>query len=68
MMQSIRADMASEGQTLLEDIVEVDETHLGGRVRWKEMEGAKRYQGNPINKVAVIGAVRRGGRVYAEVV
>ena len=65
MMQRIRSDMASEDHTLLEDIVEVDETFLGGRVRWKE--GAESYQGNPINKVTVLGAVQRGGRVYAEV-
>lgn len=57
--------MASEHRTLLEDIVEVGETLVGGRVRWKE--GAENHQGKSISKVSVIGAVQRGGRVYAEV-
>ena len=66
LMQRIRAGMASEEQALLRDIIEVDETYVGGRVRWKEGDKTD-HRGRGTNKVTVIGAVQRGGSVYAEV-
>lgn len=62
LMHRIRAAMASEDWILLRGIIEVDETYLGGRVRWKEGD-TKDYRGRGVNKVTVLGAVQRGGRV-----
>ncbi len=66
MMQRVRSGMASEERELLQDIIEVDETYVGGRVRWKEGDTTE-YRGRGVNKVTVIGAVQRGGDVHAEV-
>lgn len=47
---------------LLKGIVEMDETYIGGKPRFKGQ--SKRGRGT--NKMPVIGAVERGGQVYAE--
>ena len=66
MQQRIRVAMANSGRKLLEGIVEVDETYVGGKPRWKE--GTKSKRGRGTNKVSVIGAVEREGNVIAEVI
>ena len=68
-MVRIRAEMAKKGGALLQGIIEVDETYLGGKPRKKnekeDREPAPRGRGT--SKTAVIGAVERGGQVVAEV-
>jgi transposase-like protein len=66
----IRAEMASkQGKTLLQGIVEADETYVGGKPR----KGNKRKNDKPskrgrgTDKTPVIGAVERGGNVVARV-
>ncbi len=68
MMQRIRAEMATKGQTLLKGIIEADETYIGGKPRKKNKreddEPAKRGRGT--SKSAILGAVERGGKVVAK--
>ena len=66
----IRAEMAEKvNSILLQGIIEADETYIGGRPRKKnkkeDRQPAKRGRGT--DKIAVIGAVARGGEVVAEV-
>lgn len=57
----IRAALNEVDAQLLKDIVEVDETFVGG-----EMKGKGRgYKGN---KVTVVGAIQRGGNIVLQVV
>ena len=69
MMQKIRAEMAAKVNTLLQGIIEADETYIGGKPRkrnkHKDDEPVKRGRGT--SKTAVIGAVERGGEVIAKV-
>ena len=69
MQQRIRAAMASDDQSLmLEGIVEVDETYIGGKPRKpnrrEDDKPAKRGRGT--DKTPVIGAIERGGNVVAQ--
>lgn len=57
----IRASMREEGAELLQGIVEVDETYVGGEVKGK----GRGYRGN---KSIVIGAIQRGGNVRFAVI
>ena len=61
--------MAKKGGALLQGIVEVDETYIGGRPRKEnkkeDREPAKRGRGT--DKTAVFGVVEREGKVVAEV-
>ncbi len=58
----IRAAMNTEGEkALLREIVEVDETYIGGKVRGK----GHGYRGN---KTIVVGAIQRGGDVRLAVI
>ncbi|MDE0010690.1 MAG: IS1595 family transposase [Candidatus Poribacteria bacterium] len=65
----IRAEMAKKGGTLLQGIIEADETYIGGKPRkhgkYKDTEPTKRGRGT--KKTPVIGAVQRGGKVVAQV-
>ena len=69
MMQKIRAEMATKGNTLLKGVIEADETYIGGKPRKRnkkeDRETIKRGRGT--SKTAVIGAVERGGDVVAKV-
>ncbi len=68
MQQRIRAAMASEERHLLEGIVEVDETYIGGKPRRnKRDDDNPPKRGRGTKKSAVIGAVERGGNVVARV-
>ncbi|MDE3257706.1 MAG: IS1595 family transposase [Gemmatimonadota bacterium] len=65
MQRKIREQMqTSEGSQLLKGIVEVDETHIGGRPRghrrWRE-----RWEST---KVPILGFVERGGRVVMVII
>ena len=64
MQYRIRTAMASDDRFLLKGIVEVDETYVGGKFRWKD-EKTKRGRGT--HKMPVIGAVERKGSVTAQV-
>jgi transposase-like protein len=55
----IRAAMKDEGAELLDGIVEIDETYIGGKPRHKR-QGQQGYRGN---KTMVLGAIERGGRL-----
>ena len=70
MQQRIRAEMASEQGPMLQGILEMDETYIGGKPRKankkEDRKPAKRGRGAE-NKIKVIGAVERGGKVAAEV-
>ncbi|WKW51349.1 IS1595 family transposase [Rhodomicrobium lacus] len=71
MMQRIRTAMAADPaqEKLLYGIVEADETYVGGKPRRaNNKDGSKpNKRGRGTKKVAVIGAVERGGRVVARV-
>ena len=60
--QKIRKAMLGQMMPLLRGIVEMDETYVGGKPRYKGV--SKRGRGT--NKMPVIGAVERGGKVVAK--
>ena len=60
--QRIRKAMLGNQMPLLSGIVEMDETYIGGKPRYK----GESKRGRGTNKMPVIGAVERGGKVYAE--
>ena len=67
MQQRIRVAMVASERELLQGIIEMDETYLGGKPR----KGNKREDDKPArkgrgpSKQAVVGAAERGGRVFA---
>ena len=65
MQQRIRATMTTDEGKLLQGIIEVDETYVGGKPRYKNPNN-KRGRGAS-GKVSVVGAVERGGEVKAQV-
>lgn len=69
MQQRIRAAMATCQESMLQGIVEADETYVGGkpRKRNKRDDGTSNPRGRGTKKTAVIGAVERGGKVSAKV-
>lgn len=71
MMHRVRTAMAADPDQdrLLHGIVEADETYVGGKPRKgnKRDDDMPNKRGRGTNKVAVIGAVERGGRVVARV-
>ena len=70
MQQRIRAEIASkQGKTLLQGIVEADETYVGGkpRKRNRRKDDKPNKRGRGTKKTPVIGAVERGGKVVARV-
>ena len=72
MMQRIRVEMARKDNTLLQGIIEADETFIGGRPRKPNKHGKDDdVPKNPTggagdNKTSVIGTVERGGKVKAK--
>ena len=72
MAMRIRRAMVEQG-ALLEGIVEVDETYIGGKPRKGDLSnpnksGTGNKRGMGTKKTPVMGAVERGGRVKAKVV
>lgn len=69
MQQRIRAAMMTEERELLQGIVEADETYVGGKPRKgnRRDDDKPSKRGRGTKKVAVIGAIERGGRVVARV-
>ena len=71
-MHRIRAEMASKNNILLQGVIEVDETYVGGKPRKpnKRDDDDKPENQNPrgrgTTKSAVIGAVERDGNVVAQ--
>ncbi len=68
-MMKIRAEMA-KNSSLLEGIVEADETYIGGKRKkdYDREEDEPRKRGRGTMKDAVIGAVSRDGHVVAELI
>ncbi len=64
MQQCIRSAMSTEEGELLKGIIEMDETYVGGKPRYK---GKNNKAGRGTRKASVIGAVERKGRVRAKV-
>lgn len=62
MQQRIRAAMASDEGALLRDIIEADETYVGGKPRYKNNKRGRGTSG----KTSVVGAVQRKGEVKAQ--
>jgi transposase-like protein len=58
----IRAAMKDEGADLLDGIVEIDETFVGGKPRGHR-KGQQGYRGN---KTMIIGAIERGGKLRVQ--
>lgn len=69
MQQRIRAAMLTAEGDLLQGIVEADETYVGGKPRKgnRRDDDKPNKRGRGTSKVAVVGAVERGGRVIARV-
>ena len=70
MQKRIRAQMATEQSELLQGIIEADETYLGGnpgKNNDKDIPPPSRPRGRGTDKIPVIGAVERGGKVIARV-
>ncbi len=72
MQQRIRAAMAADQAPLLQGIVEADETFVGGKPRkanrrMDDHNRPNRPRGRGSNKIPVVGAVERGGKVSARV-
>lgn len=61
--QRIRKAMLGEKPPFLKGIIELDETYIGGKPRYKNPENKR---GRGTNKTMVIGAVERGGKVIAK--
>ena len=84
MMMKIRNEMSRKNETLLQGIVEADETYLGtraskspkakkeGEETEEETESDNKYpkkkRGRGANKNIILGVVERGGKVVAELV
>src|SRR6266545_1068866 len=58
----IRAAVKDEGAELLDGIVEVDETFIGGKPRYSH-SGQQGWRGN---KMMVMGAIERGGKLRVQ--
>lgn len=72
MQQRIHSGMAAKQASLLQGIVEVDGTDVGGQPRktnrrQDDLPGGAAPRGRTAGKAAVIGAVERGGNVVAPV-
>ena len=72
LMQRVRAEMASEDKSLLQGIIEADETYVGGKPRKKNKRSGddtedKPKRGRGTKKTPIIGVIERGGKVKAEV-
>ena len=63
MQRRIRSAMTTDEGKLLQGIIEMDETCVGGKPRYKNRNN-KRDRGSQ-NKTSVVGAVERGGEVKA---
>lgn len=67
LMMAIRAEMGKDN-TLLQGIVEADETYIGGGGKNYDKETGKPKRGRGTAKSIVLGAVARGGKVVAKLV
>ena len=67
MQQRIRVAMVASERELLQGIIEMDETYLGGKPRKgnKREDDKPAKKGRGTSKQTVVGAVERGGRVFA---
>ena len=71
MIHRIRSEMASKtSMTLLEGIIEADETYMGGKPRKgnRKKDDPPNKRGRGTKKTAVLGAVQRGGDVKAQMI
>jgi transposase-like protein len=69
MMHRIRAAMSRAGEAdVLTGLVEMDETYIGGKPRKPNDHGDGSGPNAVSEKIAVVGAVERGGRFKAKVV
>ncbi|SCW47330.1 IS1595 family transposase [Mucilaginibacter sp. NFR10] len=69
-LQRIRKAMGNEPNEQLEGVVEIDESFVGGKARFKHKNKRKKY--NPgrgwYDKTPVLGMLQRGGKVKAMVI
>ena len=68
MTMKIRKAMASDQGPLLQGIVEIDETYVGGKPRKPNGGPGTGTRGRGTKKTAVIGMVERGGNVQARTI
>ena len=71
MITRIRAEMASKNDTILQGIIEADETYVGGKPRKpnkREDDNKTDTKQGGTKKKPVIGLVERGGKVVAKAV
>ena len=68
MLVRIREAWSEEGSAVLSGVVEVDETYVGGKARNMHRSKRRELADGLANKIQVVGAKQRGGRMVAEVV
>lgn len=68
-LHRVRLIMSDKGPEILENVVEVDETYVGGKFENMNRGRRKKWQeSGKDNKVAVMGMVQRGGRAKLKVI
>lgn len=65
MFTQIRTLLADDGEGPLKGTVEIDETFVGGRPRYRQARRGPRPSTDPNQKIPVVGMVERGGGLKA---
>lgn len=67
-LHRIREMLREKAPVMLRNVVEIDETFIGGKYKWKHADKKKEGAQGSIDKAMVFGALQRHGKVKAVVV